>query len=66
MTRTAPQPTLYLHGTDDGALGVDVIGDALGLLGSGSRVELVEGTGHFLHLERPDVVNPLILDWIGS
>jgi pimeloyl-ACP methyl ester carboxylesterase len=31
----------------------------------GSRVEIVDGAGHFLHLERPSEVNGLILDWLG-
>src|SRR4051794_34947609 len=38
-----PQPTLYLHGTDDAALGADIVGDAQSLLSPGSRVEFVEG-----------------------
>jgi pimeloyl-ACP methyl ester carboxylesterase len=62
--RIAPQPTLYLHGTRDGALGVDTVGDALQHLSQGSRVQIVDGVGHFLHLERPDEINRLILDWI--
>jgi pimeloyl-ACP methyl ester carboxylesterase len=30
------------------------------------RLELVEGAGHFVHRERPDEVNRLVLDWVGS
>ena len=30
----------------------------------GSQVEIVEGAGHFLHLEQPDEVNQLIVDWV--
>ena len=30
-----------------------------------SQMVVVEGTGHFLHLERPDEVNRLILDHLG-
>jgi pimeloyl-ACP methyl ester carboxylesterase len=30
------------------------------------RFELVEGAGHFVHRERPDEVNRLLLEWLGS
>jgi pimeloyl-ACP methyl ester carboxylesterase len=29
-------------------------------------VEIVDGAGHFLHQERPDVVNRAILDFLRS
>jgi pimeloyl-ACP methyl ester carboxylesterase len=62
-TGTPTQPTLYLHGSDDGAFGVEGIGDTLDHLPEASRLEIIEGPGHFLHLEAPAVVNQLILDW---
>ena len=34
------------------------------LTAPGSCVEVVDGTGHFLHLERPDVVNELIIGFL--
>lgn len=62
-----PQPTLYLHGASDGCMGVELVGNAIEFLpGEGSRVELVPGAGHFLHLERPDVVNRLIVDFVSD
>jgi pimeloyl-ACP methyl ester carboxylesterase len=63
LTGTPSQPTLYLHGSGDGAFGVEGVGDTLEHLPEGSRVEIIEGTGHFLHLEAPDVINQMILDW---
>lgn len=31
-----------------------------------SRVEVVAGTGHFLHLERPAEVNRLVIDHVTA
>ena len=31
----------------------------------GFEVARVEGAGHFLHQEKPEVVNPLLIDWLG-
>ena len=60
------QPTLYLHGDNDGAFGVEGIAGADDELPAGSRVEVIAGTGHFLHLEKAAEVNRLILDWVAS
>jgi pimeloyl-ACP methyl ester carboxylesterase len=62
----SPQPTLYLHGADDGCMGADLIGPVTDFLGPGSELEVVEGAGHFFHVERPDVVNQRILDFIAG
>jgi pimeloyl-ACP methyl ester carboxylesterase len=65
LGETPPQPTLYLHGADDGCIGAELVGGAERDLAEGSRVRLVDGAGHFLQLEKPDLVNREILDWIG-
>lgn len=60
-----PQPTLYLHGANDGCLGAEMVGDAAASLpAEGSRVEILDDVGHFLHLERPAETNRLILDFL--
>ncbi|MFI6905230.1 alpha/beta fold hydrolase [Nonomuraea sp. NPDC050394] len=59
------RPVLYLHGAQDGCLGADLVADVASVLPEGSRAEIVEGAGHFLHLEKPREVNARILDWLG-
>ena len=58
------QPTLYLHGDNDGAFGVEGVAGASDELPAGSRVEIVPGTGHFLHLEKPAEINRLVVEWV--
>lgn len=60
------QPTLYLHGTDDGAFLADRVPESAAHLSSDSRVEVLPGVGHFLHLEIPDDVNKRIIDWLTT
>jgi pimeloyl-ACP methyl ester carboxylesterase len=62
-----PVPTLYLHGRTDGCIGVELAELAgAGLTAPGSRAEVVDGAGHFLHLERPDAVNRLIGEFLAE
>jgi pimeloyl-ACP methyl ester carboxylesterase len=62
--RQAPQPTLYLHGTRDGCIGVDLVRGAERLLAPSSRMIVIDEAGHFLHLEQPGQVNDHILGWV--
>jgi pimeloyl-ACP methyl ester carboxylesterase len=61
----APQPTLYLHGANDGCLALDGIGDVMPFLSPGSEQVTVPRSGHFLQVEQPDVVNEHVLRFIG-
>lgn len=63
-----PMPGLYLHGVDDGCMSSALVTDGVldSLPAEGSRVELVSGTGHFLHLEDPERVNRLIVDFLTA
>lgn len=63
--RPTAQPTLYLHGRTDGCMGVEFAESAGPFLtAEGSRAEIVEDAGHFLHVEQPELVNRLIVDFV--
>ena len=65
--RPVPQATLYLHGMNDGCIALDAR-SAEGVpawLGPGSEVELVEGVGHFMLVEKPARINQRILQFLG-
>ena len=64
-TGSPPQPTLYLHGAQDGCMDMAGFGDVLPLLSEGSEQVTVDGAGHFLQLERPAEVNAAVLRFIG-
>lgn len=65
-TQAVPtQPTLYLHGANDGCVGTEVAAAAEAAAGDNVRFETVDGVGHFLQLEQPDTVNDLIMEFLG-
>jgi pimeloyl-ACP methyl ester carboxylesterase len=61
-----PVRTLYLHGTDDGVMGAEIVveDELRPHFPAGLELVLVPGTGHFLHLEEPDVVNHRIVTFL--
>ena len=64
LLQPTSQPTLYLHGQDDGCVSASLGEGAEAYLGSGSRRVVVPGTGHFLHLEDPGTVIREILNFV--
>jgi pimeloyl-ACP methyl ester carboxylesterase len=60
------QPVLYLHGRDDGCLGVELVGGVSAFLSAGSAAEIIDDCGHFLHVEKPKEVNTRIVDFLTS
>jgi pimeloyl-ACP methyl ester carboxylesterase len=60
-------PALYLHGRDDGCLGVEFAEPSAAMLThERSRVEIVDGAGHFLQLDAPETVNRLVVDFVSA
>lgn len=62
----APIPLMVLAGADDGCIPPEKFTGAESALHPGSRVEVVAGGGHFLHLDRPDEVARLALEWFSA
>lgn len=65
MVGPAKVPVLLLGGDQDGCLDAEVLRGGAPLLPEG-RVDILEGTGHFLHLEEPDLTARLITEWLGD
>jgi pimeloyl-ACP methyl ester carboxylesterase len=58
--------TLYLHGRDDGCAGLETAEGMESFYPGGLRRVVVDGAGHFLHLEQPEVVHREILGFLRS
>jgi pimeloyl-ACP methyl ester carboxylesterase len=59
-----PQPLLYFHGAADGCMGIRSLSEITPMLAEGSETMMVEGAGHFLHLERPTEIQENILRFL--
>jgi pimeloyl-ACP methyl ester carboxylesterase len=66
LASTGPQPTLYLHGSHDGCVDLALVADAEEYLAAGSRMRVIDGAGHFMHVEKPSAVNDEIVRWVTS
>lgn len=65
---TVPVRTLAITGADDGCIDTRLY-DHVFLeedFPNGVRVERIQGAGHFTHLEKPEEINRLILDWLSN
>lgn len=61
------RPVLYLHGRNDGVVPVRLVEHSAPLaMGPQGRMQVVDGGGHFLQLDQPEIVNRLIIDWVQS
>ncbi|MGO9451679.1 MAG: alpha/beta fold hydrolase [Candidatus Binataceae bacterium] len=59
-------PSMIIYGRDDGCIGADLLEGMETFFPKGLRKEIVDGAGHFVHQEKPDLVNRLILDFLKS
>lgn len=66
MTQQPISPLLVLHGRIDGAIDVRIGTVSAQGLPAGSRHEIIDGAGHFMHLDKPEVVHRLIGDYAGG
>jgi pimeloyl-ACP methyl ester carboxylesterase len=66
LLRTTTVPAMYLHGQDDGCVGVSLCRGVERAYRAGVRLRVVRDAGHFLHLERPAEVNREILAFFDA
>jgi len=61
-----PVPTLYLHGSDDGCIGLELLEEMESAFPAGLRKTVIDGAGHFVQLEKPAEVTVEILKFLGT
>lgn len=62
-------PLLYLHGREDGCMDVRLAAPLVGApqrLGPAGGVAIIDGAGHFLHLEQPAAVAERVLAFLAD
>jgi pimeloyl-ACP methyl ester carboxylesterase len=64
LGRRTRVPSLYLHGADDGCIGVALVDGVERAYCDEIEVVRVTGAGHFLQLERPDEISARIADFL--
>lgn len=62
--QTSPHPTLYLHGKNDGCIGVEFASHEG--LAAGSACAIIEGAGHFLQVEQPQKFLDAVLSFLAK
>ena len=59
-------PALYLHGADDGCIGVALTRDVERGYTKGVARVVIDNAGHFVHLEQPVVVNRHLVEFLSA
>ena len=57
-------PSLVFHGARDGCMGVDLLDGMETLFPNGLRKVVVPDAGHFVHQEKPDIVNRVLIEFL--
>lgn len=60
------QPTLYIHGADDGCIADLSPNELDASLPHGSLVEIVSEAGHFVQYEQPEIFNALVVEFLTT
>ena len=63
-TQQIQVPALYIHGREDGCIGVELAEHMEEFFANGLRKVIIDGAGHFVHQEKPDEVNRVILEFL--
>lgn len=66
IARRITVPLLYLHGADDGCIAPAASRGAERYFAGPYRAEVVDGAGHFLGAECPDVIATRVASWIDG
>ncbi|NNN21777.1 MAG: alpha/beta hydrolase [Acidimicrobiales bacterium] len=65
-TQISSVPTLYIHGFNDGCIGMEVAKSALKYLPENSKMEVIPRSGHFLQVESPEIFNDLVCTFVST
>ena len=57
-------PAMMIHGRDDGCIGAETLDGMEKLFPKGLKIEIVAGAGHFVHQERPEIVNEMVMKFL--
>ena len=57
-------PTLFFHGEKDGCIGVELSEGMESHFTKGLRKVIVPGAGHFIHQEKPDEINRVLVEFL--
>jgi len=63
--QTIKVPSLYLHGENDGCIGAN-LSEGMENFFDDLESKILPDCGHFLHLEKPEEVNNIILDFLSG